>query len=239
MQRTRTGFTLIELLVVIAIIAILAAILFPVFARAREKARTASCQSNLKQLALAWQMYIQDFDERVPPSCDGATTDSWLQSFWPFRVFPYIKNQQAMVCPSSRWSSNAATNLAPYGSYTYTYMYNTAYVGGQNGCSDSRQWIFPPVSLPDFEHVATTWIYADGVAGHYYSLYPTSAATYGTFYTGATDPAHPHTSNVDYCHSDGANFAFVDGHVKWLQWKNAESAASLDSLWRAFTAQGG
>ncbi len=85
----RHGFTLIELLVVIAIIAILAAILFPVFARAREKARQSSCSSNLKQIALGALMYMQDYDER----------SGYLWNWWE-QWAPYIKNDQIWVCPS-------------------------------------------------------------------------------------------------------------------------------------------
>jgi len=96
----RTGFTLIELLVVIAIIAILAAILFPVFAKAREKARAASCQSNEKQLALAVLMYSQDYDESTAPHY--IITDGWAQVIQPpDLVQPYIKNTQMLICPSS------------------------------------------------------------------------------------------------------------------------------------------
>ena len=91
----RKGFTLIELLVVIAIIAILAAILFPVFARAREKARQTSCLSNLKQLSLGAQMYSQDYDEEVMPCHTDAT-------YWNLLIEPYVKNTQLFQCPSKK-----------------------------------------------------------------------------------------------------------------------------------------
>src|SRR5579862_862151 len=95
MNRKR-AFTLIELLVVIAIIAILAAILFPVFAQAREKARQTSCLSNAKQMGLAILMYVQDYDETYPRACP----DDWWQLTWEFTTQPYIKNEQIFKCPS-------------------------------------------------------------------------------------------------------------------------------------------
>ena len=95
----KRGFTLIELLVVIAIIAILAAILFPVFAKAREKARQASCLSNVRQLMTAILSYAQDYDESLPLTPDpGAMSYLW----WDITVQPYIKNTQVLVCPSDR-----------------------------------------------------------------------------------------------------------------------------------------
>ena len=123
MIRRKNAFTLIELLVVIAIIAILAAILFPVFARAREQARKASCTSNVKQLGLAWMMYVQDYDETFPPNNSPAAAGSeWVLRPGSFpcrpcrpinrntnlpydpRVFalPYIKNLGIFACPSDR-----------------------------------------------------------------------------------------------------------------------------------------
>jgi len=110
----KSGFTLIELLVVIAIIAILAAILFPVFAKARESARAASCKSNLKQIANGWMMYVQDYDERTPLSwwsdapCSGAPLDTanfpggnrGRQPIMFWRIQPYVKNAQVLICPS-------------------------------------------------------------------------------------------------------------------------------------------
>lgn len=93
--RRSNGFTLIELLVVIAIIAILAAILFPVFGRARENARRSSCQSNLKQLGLGIMQYTQDYDERYPM----AATENWNVN-WPSMIQPYIKSLQVFRCPS-------------------------------------------------------------------------------------------------------------------------------------------
>src|SRR5205814_7641672 len=96
----RTGFTLIELLVVIAIIAILAAILFPVFAQARDKARQTACLSNLKQLGLAQSMYSQDYDETLPRAILQLPDGSLFP--WPLAVAPYTKNTAIFRCPSDR-----------------------------------------------------------------------------------------------------------------------------------------
>jgi prepilin-type N-terminal cleavage/methylation domain-containing protein/prepilin-type processing-associated H-X9-DG protein len=106
MHRRNKGFTLIELLVVIAIIAILAAILFPVFAQAREKARQASCLSNLKQLTLGWVMYAQDYDESFPQwkwdqmYAAGSVSPNNAASLWVNAIYPYVKNAQVYNCPS-------------------------------------------------------------------------------------------------------------------------------------------
>src|SRR2546426_951485 len=94
------AFTLIELLVVIAIIAMLAAILFPVFAQAREKGRQASCLSNLKQIGTAVLMYAQDFDELYPMSYFGFSA-SGTNTSWPQLTQPYVKNEQVFVCPDA------------------------------------------------------------------------------------------------------------------------------------------
>jgi prepilin-type N-terminal cleavage/methylation domain-containing protein len=100
--RVQRGFTLIELLVVIAIIAILAAILFPVFAQAREKARQASCLSNMKQIGLALQAYATDYEGTMPPS-ELSQTPTGMgdpRISWPTLIYPYVKNESVFVCPS-------------------------------------------------------------------------------------------------------------------------------------------
>src|SRR6059036_185279 len=130
MLSKRNGFTLIELLVVIAIIAILAAILFPVFARAREQARATSCKSNLKQLALGLAMYAQDYDEAFPrnafivslAACQAAPGGCWYSGndpapliFWAQNAQAYVKNFGIMTCPSGVSSTLAAPYSGHYG----------------------------------------------------------------------------------------------------------------------------
>ncbi len=109
----RSGFTLIELLVVIAIIAILAAILFPVFAQAREKARGTSCLSNEKQITLGLLMYIQDYDESFCPCAFGQGTAGAPYTVWDMMIQPYIKNQQIFVCPDWQMTATAAMPAGP------------------------------------------------------------------------------------------------------------------------------
>ena len=145
-RRKPSGFTLIELLVVIAIIAILAAILFPVFARAREKARQATCQSNLKQIGTAFMMYVQDYDETMPPWTTNACNNPPLPGgafnvlyLYNWVVNPYIKNgvgatvadgsagflKDVWACPTAKGQLSDASN---------TYAYNYISLGGTANC---------------------------------------------------------------------------------------------------------
>ena len=111
----RRAFTLIELLVVIAIIAILAAILFPVFAQAREKARQTSCLSNVKQIMLGEMMYAQDYEET------HSFTWGWAPTWepWHQQINPYIKNQNVWACPSDAWDRGGATQHNGGGNYGF------------------------------------------------------------------------------------------------------------------------
>jgi prepilin-type N-terminal cleavage/methylation domain-containing protein/prepilin-type processing-associated H-X9-DG protein len=133
-RRSTGAFTLIELLVVIAIIAILAAILFPVFAQAREKARQATCLSNLKQLTLGWVMYAQDYDENFPQwkwadnykaswGGTGALSPNNATTLWCNAIFPYVKNNQVFYCPSD------ARNLTAQQSFGDWFIYDNTLVG--------------------------------------------------------------------------------------------------------------
>lgn len=136
----RRGFTLIELLVVIAIIAILAAILFPVFARARENARRSSCQSNLKQIGLGFAQYLQDFDGRYPYGADhtvgGTTMDESDGHLWMDKLQPYLKSRQVFTCPSAK-----TIKTAYYGDLDATGTTYRTWIGyGYNGYLDGTRW---------------------------------------------------------------------------------------------------
>ena len=116
LRRKQSGFTLIELLVVIAIIAILAAILFPVFAQAREKARQIACLSNMRQIGTGMMMYTQDYDESIVPSSNGTS----VTASWPTMIYSYVKNAQVFVCPSASDSFSSTDNKYVAGSNQYT-----------------------------------------------------------------------------------------------------------------------
>lgn len=144
------GFTLIELLTVIAIIAVLAAILFPVFSRAREQARKATCQSNLKQLGLTLMMYSQDYDEKMMPV--ASPLPGGLESRWPQALATYIGDRAFVTCPDADYSQpmgsgfsyqdtfSSNINSPNYEFYYYglypSYGYNYAYLSPDDGCAD-------------------------------------------------------------------------------------------------------
>src|SRR5688500_12259006 len=144
MTRKRTGFTLIELLVVIAIIAILAAILFPVFAQAREKARQSGCLSNLKQIGTGIMMYTQDYDEAYPCNWFGGlwpSTPDGKAYKWMDAIYPYVKNEQVFSCPSDGGTRKTYIHYSklPKGSENNwgSYATNTAYWDNGHGQSPS------------------------------------------------------------------------------------------------------
>jgi len=160
--RTRRGFTLIELLVVIAIIAILAAILFPVFAQAREKARQTSCLSNMKQLALSALMYTQDYDEKFPTagvydwSDNGGTIDPGTH-YWPQRLEPYIKSIGVLRCPSDGGPSTAESNYnwsGPYISYA-----TNSLMGGAQLPDNHQRGVFAVYST---DWIGQGWFFPNG-----------------------------------------------------------------------------
>ena len=196
----KKGFTLIELLVVIAIIAILAAILFPVFARAREKARQTSCLNNVKQLALGAHMYFQDYDERLLHYRHEVPGNTSI--YWWHMVAPYLKNAQIFQCPSDSDT-------------TYDYGWNYRYLGwpGRGGTSGSAAGALAEITEP-----AQTICIGEKEGG--VVVYPASMDTYWPTY------------NAPNRHNEGANYAFCDGHAKWM--KGSEAMYGSDNkYWSA------
>jgi prepilin-type N-terminal cleavage/methylation domain-containing protein/prepilin-type processing-associated H-X9-DG protein len=205
----RKGFTLIELLVVIAIIAILAAILFPVFARARENARRASCQSNLKQIGLGILQYTQDYDEKYPmyrvPASSSNTTDR--PHGWADAIQPYVRSEQLLQCPSETNGPNSSPVASGYTDYAYN-LWVGGYTGGSKGSG---------LSLSTFTQPALTVLVCD-YSSSTASSYTTGAQPYsacGTNYSAATCTGPARLTAASIRHLDGANLAFADGHVKW------------------------
>lgn len=213
---TRNGFTLIELLVVVSVIVLLAAILFPVFARARENARRASCQNNLKNLGLAVAQYVSDYDSRFPPAMQG--NGSWDRLIQPY-VGAIVKiNAPSGIfkCPSDYFTRNNGRTPRSYampqpggdGSSGMSGIYISTAPVRYIGWAES-QVPAPSQTLLLVEHMFSK----DKASGN--NLGDTANVTcYG--------PSWPRFRSQDYeakepIHLDGWNYLFVDGHVKWLR----------------------
>ena len=205
----RRGFTLIELLVVIAIIAILAAILFPVFAKAREKARQSSCLSNVKQLSLAILQYVQDYDEKFMFCQLNPPGTTWYQA-----CAPYTKNTQVFLCPSKNGG-------------TCDYGYNMDYLGYCWGLAGTQT---NPTGLGDVKSPAETVMLCD--SNNFIALYggrlSGGSPRYDTNQYNGWDPAAP-AGCAALRHNEGSNHSFVDGHCKWMSATSVRGAGA--SIW--------
>lgn len=243
----KRGFTLIELLVVIAIIALLAAILFPVFARARENARKSSCANNLKQIGLGFQQYSQDYDERMtqawynPGGAGYPGTWRWMDC-----IYPYVKSEQLFTCPSATGASarylyrnpTGATGTVggPFGSYGY----NVAYWGnnsGDNAINPNGQ------SLADIAKPSQCLLSADTFinGGNNWEIAWENSPNNPTI-TGSPRRLSLGNGALVERHLDQTNVLYVDGHVKSsglaaLTTPRPDASFGSQAVWPLFTIQ--
>lgn len=202
----RTGFTLIELLVVVAIISLLAAILFPVFARARENARRASCLSNGKQIGLGLMMYTQDNDEKLPLDyVVGVGT-------WSAQLMPYIKSTQAFICPSATpgqhwWCGPTNSNASASGSWGYNYFIGISNSTGTPLASIDE--VAKTISIAEITRYVNSEVYYVPTQWSLNAV-PLYGAQCGYQVNNRGDQAA-------FRHFDGTVAVFMDGHVKWMK----------------------
>jgi len=201
-RELRAGYTLIELVVVISIILILAAMLLPVLERGIKSAEATSCLANIRQLALASQLYASDYDEGLPPALLDLA-DSTKQNCWDILLLPYVGSSQIYICCADE---NPTTGPAYTNSLTHSYGINLdlTMVGGYNGASLTQADIaYPTRTILFFE-----------IGG--------SDRRFGTWYS------YPGLSVVDRRHRGGSNYGFVDGHGTW---RRAESTVAPENCW--------
>lgn len=251
-QPAKRGFTLIELLVVIAIIAILAALLFPVFAQAREAARKATCQANLKQLGTAFGMYAQDYDETMPlmdgrggsfggfftmpPGARAGSTVS-RDAVWTNSLQPYVKNWNVFACPScpdytgnTQLAGNAAI-LPGFPKILISYTYNgvasnTSLAAFQNTSACILVWEgLGKAAMQNFAAVSP--VLPSGPP--HQSWPPTTQCVSGAEFVMLNNPTPTY-----FIHGHGLNYLYVDGHVKYVPM----STDSLSSPFSQLTPDG-
>jgi prepilin-type N-terminal cleavage/methylation domain-containing protein/prepilin-type processing-associated H-X9-DG protein len=242
-QRSSRGFTLIELLVVIAIIAILAAILFPVFQKVRENARRASCESNENQLALGFTQYTQDADELMP-SGNSYEANGYDGRGWAGQVYPYVKSMQVFQCPDDPTIDTTTTDRVLSYGFNSNIANGTnpppAPLAGETNYAGALSQLNAPANTVLLFEVrnsaATNALGTSGVDGGSCSgnggnltqgntstsnATPTghkaSGSTAQTYDTGDFLPGETNSYQQTGRHTDGSNYAFVDGHVKWLR----------------------
>jgi prepilin-type N-terminal cleavage/methylation domain-containing protein/prepilin-type processing-associated H-X9-DG protein len=225
------AFTLIELLVVIAIIAILAAILFPVFAQAREQARSASCQSNLRQMSLAINIYAQDFDETYPAGSRTVSINGVDYAFrWMDQINPYVKNAQIYTCPSQsnfRWAGRPTT-----GGSSGSYGYNSRFLNNQimaaiNKPAETIAVGDTPGTPEQGARYGITCPSTPVYSSNRYRIKPMTAVIWN-------NPTWPRCQSwPHYRHHEKANVSWLDGHVKTFtqgaleRQSNAEDGVSV------------
>jgi len=207
----KSGFTLIELLVVIAIIAILAAILFPVFAQAREKARAITCLSNMKQVGNALSMYIQDYDEKLP----GAGCSNCGQNHDPMmmphsKLYAYTKNALVFQCPSSQAGQvvehGGGADWGRTGGWDYLKEFIGVYVN--IGFNDQANY----AALARIAYPAEFVVFADATFG---LTCGGTRVVYANSCASACTVANRKQANTR--HQGGENLVFADGHAKWYK----------------------
>jgi prepilin-type N-terminal cleavage/methylation domain-containing protein/prepilin-type processing-associated H-X9-DG protein len=223
-NKGKRGFTLIELLVVIAIIAILAAILFPVFARARENARRASCQSNLKQIALGFAQYVQDYDSRYPMVWADNNNNLAFASpevGWVDMLQPYLKSKQIFQCPSETTATATSSYAVGYADYFYNWA-----LGPINGPTEPT---YPAATEAQIANPTLTLLAGD---------FQTQTAN--NFTGGGTGAGLANWFSIgdQTRHLEGANYAFCDGHVKWLKGDSKLQTPKIYSRAATFATSG-
>ena len=221
-KKSILGFTLIELLVVIAIIAILAAILFPVFAKARDKGRQSYCLNNERQMATAFLLYMQDYDDTFPAGSWGNRPWNWSMT-----IEPYVKSGSSLGvwrCPSIRFCLDANGKVVPMPADYVTYGANGELTGDWDNAPPSEGgaggWLtghWPPKKLAEVRSPSNVvMIYEDpqAVPRMYGRPNPALGIDYILGY-----PSYYDQWSFFKTHMGGSNFAFVDGHVKWFKYR--------------------